>query len=320
MTDSQPKNTAAGGQTADPPEAAGMLSATDLAVASSLPLLLGLSWGLPERAWPRFCAAVSPLAVRMHTGDPAAAVETIRRTLGAWDLGTPPARILAQLSGEQILAILQLLRAYRPGGWSPAIRVAGWQHVEAAQACGKGLILWVGKTVYGDLVAKMAFHRAGLAVSHLSRASHGFSGTRFGVRVLNPIQTRVEDRYLRERVSLTAHGGRAALQILADRLAEGGAVSITVHRNAKRPVTALFLDGQVVLAPGAPVLARRTGATLLPVFAFRDPSDGLMLTVEAPLEVPDREDSAAVAVAQYAERLVPYVLKYPGQWSGWFHL
>ncbi len=43
----------------------------------------------------------------------------------------------------------------------------------------------------------MAFHRAGLAVSHLSRASHGFSGSRLGVRVLNPIHTKVEDRYLR---------------------------------------------------------------------------------------------------------------------------
>ena len=320
MTASQPNSAAAGGQTVDPPEAVGMLSATDLAVVSSLPLLLGLSWGLPEGAWPRLCAAVAPLAVRMHTGDPAAAVETIRRSLGGRDLGTPLARILAQLSGEQILAILQLLRTYRPGGWSPSIRLTGWQHVEAAQARGRGLILWVGKTVYGDLVAKIACYRAGLAVSHLSRASHGFSSSRFGVRVLNPIHTAVEDRYLRERVSLTVHGGRAAMQILANRLSGGGAVSIAVHSNTKRPVTAPFLEGQVVLSPGAPVLARRTGAALLPVFAFRDPSDGLTLTIEAPLEVPDREDSAAVAVAQYAERLTPYVLKYPGQWSGWFHL
>ncbi len=77
----------------------------------------------------------------MHAGDPAAAVETMRRTLGTRDLGVPPKRILAQLSGEQILAILQLLRAYRPGGWNPAIRLTGWQHVEAAQARGRGLIL-----------------------------------------------------------------------------------------------------------------------------------------------------------------------------------
>ncbi len=72
MTASQPHSATTGEQTAGQPAAAGMLSATDLAVFSSLPLLLGLSWGLPKRAWPRFCAAVAPFAVRMHVGDPAA--------------------------------------------------------------------------------------------------------------------------------------------------------------------------------------------------------------------------------------------------------
>ncbi len=119
MTASQPHSATTGEQTAGQPAAAGMLSATDLAVFSSLPLLLGLSWGLSERACARFCAAVAPFAVRMHAGDPAAAVETMRRTLGTRDLGVPPKRILAQLSGEQILAILQLLRAYRPAAGTP---------------------------------------------------------------------------------------------------------------------------------------------------------------------------------------------------------
>jgi lauroyl/myristoyl acyltransferase len=259
----------------------------------------------------------------MLSADPAATAAVIQRTLSARMTNLPPERILERLSGERILAILQLLRSYRPGGWNPPIRLHGTEHVEAALARGRGAILWVGMTVYADLVAKMAFHRAGFEVSHLSRASHGFSDSRFGARCLNPIQTRVEDRFLRQRVSLSSLGSRAALARLEERLAENGVVSVTVHRTARRPVAAPFLDGELVLAPGAAVLAQRSSAALLPVFAWRDEAEGLTIIIEAPLEVATDGDGRVLVeavVRDYAARLAPHVLSYPGQWTGWLHL
>jgi lauroyl/myristoyl acyltransferase len=300
-----------------------LVSSSDLAVLFSLPLLFAVSWLLPEGLWRRFCRAAGPLAAPMLAGDRAALLATMRRTLGDRLSERPGDSILNELAGEQVLTILQLLRDYRPGGWRPEIRLAGLAHLEAALARGRGAILWVGFTVYGDLVAKMAFHRARLAVSHLSRASHGFSGTRFGLRVLNPIQTAVEDRYLGERVLLAPSGAGAALNALAARLADNRVVTFTVHRNARRPMVVPFLDGEIVLAPGATLLAHKTGAALLPVFAVRDRAGGHDVTIEAPLEVP--RDLAKHEVAQgvgrdYARRLEPRVLAHPGQWRGWLHL
>lgn len=298
-------------------------STTDLAVFLGLPLLFTISWLVPERLWPRLCRRIGPLAVPMLAGDAPARVRLIRRTLGATRLKAAPKEILSELAGEQILSILQLLKGYRPGGWKPAIALSGKAHIEAALARGRGAILWVSYSVYGDLISKMAFHRAGLAVSHLSRASHGFSDTRFGARFLNRLQTAIEDRFIGERVSLTAKGATGALDHLRARLGDNRAVTFTVHRNAKRPATVPFMDGQLHLAPGAAVLARKTGAPLLPVFAFRDETGGLTVTVGAPLEMAEELPTEAVveqAARQYAAALDPYVRRYPGQWRGWLHL
>jgi lauroyl/myristoyl acyltransferase len=141
------------GTTAEPPAAAAV-SASDGAVLFGLPILLAISWALPEGIWPRFCGAVARLAVPMLSADPAATAAVIQQTLSARAPNLPPERILERLSGERILAILQLLRSYRPGGWNPPIRLRGTEHVEAALARGRGAILWVGMTVYADLVGR----------------------------------------------------------------------------------------------------------------------------------------------------------------------
>jgi predicted LPLAT superfamily acyltransferase len=46
------------------------------------------------------------------------------------------------------------------------------------------------------------------------------------------------------------------------------------------------------------------------------------VAVEPPLEMKSSSTSKAVeqAASQYAAGLEPYVLQYPGQWRGWFHL
>ena len=51
-----------------------------------------------------------------------------------------------------------------------------------------------------QLVSKMALHRAGYGLVHLSRSEHGYSSTIFGMRCLNPLRSRIESRYLAERV------------------------------------------------------------------------------------------------------------------------
>jgi lauroyl/myristoyl acyltransferase len=141
------------------------------------------------------------------------------------------------------------------------------------------------------------------------------------VRYLNRIQTRIEDRYIAERVLLPVTGQNAALRTLVKRLKANKVVSITGQRGSGRTVDARFLDGALPLAPGAPSLASMTGAKLLPVFAFRAADGAIEVTVGPEIEMRGpRESAIASAVQTFADRSAPYVLRMPGQWLSWVQL
>ena len=106
-------------------------------------------------------------------------------------------------------------------------------------------------------------------------------------------------------------------------LADNRVVTITVGAQAARPVTAPFMAGEVCVAPGAPVLAHETGASLLPVFPLREASGHITVTVGPPIVIEisvDRASAVAEAVRDYAARLEDAVADNPGQWLGWFDL
>ncbi len=299
------------------------VSGPDLATAVGLPFLFAIAWLVPVRFWEGFCRLVSPLVISNVTDDPAGVRAGIRQTIGGNSSFPAPGAILRQLAGEHVLSLLHLLRGYRPGGWAPAIRVDGVHHVETALAEGRGAVLWVGYTFGGDLIAKMAFRRSGLTVRHLSRPSHGFSATRFGVRFLNRVQTAIEDRYLESRILLDVDNPGPALAALGAYLDENGVVSITARRDAKRPIRMRFLDGWLNLAPGAPFLSARSGAPLLPVFAYRDRDGGFRVDILPPLTPsPDKPkpDALTEMAADYGPLLDRFVRRHPGQWIGWLHL
>lgn len=283
-------------------------------------MLIGLGWLVPERYWPGIARALSPLAVSGLTPDPRATEGLIRRTLGARQPAVSARDILRNMASEGILTFLQVLRSYRWDRWTPAVRIAHAERVTEALQAGRGVILWVAHGFHGRLGAKVAFRQAGLSVSHLSRPTHGFSSTRFGVRYLNRLQTAVEDRHLAERILLPLEGQNAALNVVVRRLRANRIVSVTALRGEARTVEAPFLDGRLLLAPGAPALAHMTGATVLPVFAFRGETGVVEVTVEPPIEIAadaPRDEAVVRAVRHYAAVLEPYVLRYPGQWLGW---
>jgi lauroyl/myristoyl acyltransferase len=301
-------------------------SATDLGVLIGAPFFTLPAWLLPERHWPRLCRALSPMAIGDLTRDPAASAAIMRKTLGTRLAEIDTRRLLGEMGAEGIYTFFQILKAYRPDGWVPPVRIVGFERVKAALERGKGAVLWVAHGFHGHLGAKVGFRRAGLSVVHLSTPAHGFSATRFGVRYLNCLQTRIEDRYIAERVMLPVdprdvRGQNAALQILIKRLRANGTVSITAQRGTGRTVAAPFLDGTLTLAPGAPMLAHMTGAALFPVFAFRAEDGCIEVTAEQPIEMHGaREAAVAEAVRSFAAASEPYVLRHPAQWLSWVQL
>lgn len=299
-----------------------MFSITDAGLVVGLPILLAIAWMVPERHWRAIARTLGPLAVSSLGRDVPSIIETIRRTLGALPLAGSARAILHGLAGERILTVLQALRSYRLDRPDPAVRIAGLRYVEEALQSGRGAVLWVAHSLHADLGAKAAFHRAGLRVAHLSTAEHGFSSTRFGMRYLNRFQTAAEDRHIALRILLPLDGPNGALHVAVRRLRDNGIVSITAHRGVNRPVEAPFLDRRLLLAPGGPALAYMTKATLLPVFAFRDETGIVDVTIEPPIETggASRDEAATLAIRRYAAILEPYVLRYPAQWLGWLNL
>ena len=61
---------------------------------------------------------------------------------------------------------------------------------------------------------------------------------------------------------------------------------------------------------------------LVPLFTVADGDARIVVTAEAPIPIGGggRRDAEQAAAAEYARRLEPYVLSYPGQWAAWPNL
>ncbi len=296
------------------------MDARDLRLLASMPFLAAASWCLPEASWIGLCRTLTRLGALLGGGDLARSAHVARVARGAALAQTPEACTQARTFNRH-LERLQLLRCYRPGGWHPPIVLEGREHVDAALAEGRGAILWVTPMVFSDLVTKLAFARAGYAVSHLSRTIHGFSDTKLGARLLNPIRTTIERRHLAERLVIGRDGligAEKPLAALAQRLAGNRMVSITVGDMGRRIGSTPFMSGSIPLATAPPWLALQTRAPLLPVFTVREADGGFLTRVEPPIpaaEAADRDQSIAVMHRSYTARLEPFLRRYPGQYD-----
>ena len=283
----------------------------DLAIlAGSLPL----SWLTPQRHWPRVARWLAILNIKVLGSRLGKGPDRIKA-----ELGRDPRELELEFRQHGYLEIIELLREHAPGGWRVPISLSGKEHIDAALAAGKGAILWFCPFMHGDLVFKRGLYEAGYALHHLSALTHGFSDTRFGLHVINPVKTAVEMRYLEERLVLDGKDSRPTLKALRDRLNANCLVSITAVHTGKRVAHAEMFGGKLRLATGAPHQAIRTGAALLPLFVV--PHDGgYQLCVEAPLLADADKDRVTEEdyVLAYAVVLERYVRRCPALWQGWF--
>lgn len=289
----------------------------DVLVTARLAILAALAWSLPPRWWAAVCRPWARLSVRLHSARTARQRERLRALFGPMTVNDAD-RLSASIVEAHHLSQLQLLRCHRIGGWRPHIDFVGRDHVTRALEAGKGAILWVSPTSYAMLVTKMALAREGFEVSHLSREQHGFSASRLGMRLLNPILTSVEERYLKERLVMSAEDSARALVALVQRLRSNQLVSMTVGPLGHRTHAVPLENGALWMAEGAPVLAFRTGAALLPVFTVRTADDSFATVVEPPLSTaPNLDRAAAVqaSLAGYVAVLERYLARWPEQFA-----
>ncbi len=304
-----------------------VFTGADVAILFELPLWTGVAWAAPESWWRRYARSRARLQGVLHGAGSRELVERVRLVDGV-----PPDSadsVIRQYHATRTLNRLQALRVHRPGEWRPAVSVEGLSHIDQGLERGRGVVLWVADFAFHRLVLKLALHRAGYAVSHLSGPRHGWSSSRFARRTLNGIQIGAELRFLDERVVMsdldlpTAHRVVGAMRELRRRLRNNGVVSVSALTSNWGPLIFPFSRGRIRLAGGPPSLSHASGAPLLPVFCVRDGTAGYRVVVEPPIRVDaglDRADAVRAAAAAYVDHLERYVVRYPGQWLGWRHL
>jgi predicted LPLAT superfamily acyltransferase len=288
----------------------------DAGMAAQLALAAGVSWVVPESLWLPLTRAAGRVEALLNS--PRSRAWPIDHQLGA-AIGCSARALALERASACHASRLYSLREYLPGRRSVPVRLDGIDELAGALAAGTGAVLWVSRFAWASLITKIGLHQAGFAVSHLSRPGHPFGDSAFRVRWLNPVWTRIEARFLRERIVLDPRAETAALRMLRRRLAEGGAVSITVGHEAVRTVGASVLGVPLRLSTGPMHLAVASGAPLIPVFSVRNGEGAFVVTLDAPLRVEagaERDTREHAIAAEYASRLEPWVRQYPGQWLG----
>jgi lauroyl/myristoyl acyltransferase len=298
------------------------MNATDLVRGAALLFVLGpVSWGIPPRCWRGGCGVAGELLGRLRERQHPGWGDIVLRGIGCRSIPFAPRSVRGRTFAHAIEAMMQLLRDYRPDGWQPDITLEGKERIDRALDRGRGIVLWVHR--FHSFVHFVALHRAGFRVCRASGLAHGqFYRSRFGRRWLNPIQTRVEDRYC-ERI-LIRQGSLSHLRELQQRLGRNAIVSTYFDQlDHTRNVELPFLEGRLSVATRAATLAAETGATLLPVFAVSDGPDRYRVIIGPPADgggTGNRRQAAEATAAAHVKQLETYALAYPDQWADWWRV
>ena len=268
---------------------------------------------LPERYWKTLAARLARLHVRVTQSDFARFSGACEQLFGITAKDLERGAVAASYE-ENMEAIREIL----PGSWHPRLSLVGRESLDAALQQSRGAILWISPLQHSDFVTKKALAEAGYSLNHLSAIDHPFSGSRFGVAMLNPIRLRAENRYLARRVRVVYGRAQPALAVLIQALKRNEIVSITAVDSGRSIEVPLF-GATLRLAAGAPMLALRTGATLLPVFTLSDKQGGYTVHIGPNISVSaNAEDPVSAMAARYALLLAPYIAQCPVAWKGWF--
>ena len=209
----------------------------------------------------------------------------------------------------------------------PAMVLVGAEHLRAAQAAGRGAVLWESGYFGRRNLAKQVLHREGFAVHQVHDWSHraGFAGDRdrswLRDGIVLPYFTAQELRFTAEVLELPGTSSLAFTRTLNDVLRRNAILCIAADvPHGRRLVTVPLCGEPKRFATGMVSLARAGGAPLLPLFCVREPDGRLRVVVEPPLAVDDggdREAAVEATVRGYAAVLETYIRRYPDQYRSW---
>jgi len=287
------------------------------------PILKFAAAAISEDRWADVAMRIERAKMRLGQPSPARYAPAIQQTLGLANVKEAEA-IAWRAAAGRTEHYIQVMKVMSATGWAPTMEVEGEEHLRAALARGKGAILWVAHFCFNTQVTKMALKAQGYRISHLSRPEHGFSKSKFGIRYLNPLRWNAELKYLDKRIVIDRAKRGGSLREAKAILEDNRIVSISAGAwEGRRVARGVMLNSRYTLATGAPDLAQRTGAALLPVVTTRVAGNGAFrVKIGKPLvaALEDNLEAIRTATAGFLAELEIAVLEYPDQWRGWKYL
>ena len=210
----------------------------------------------------------------------------------------------------RLLGEFSHLKRARPETLRQFITCEGLENLEAAQARGRGVILFTGHLGAWEL-SSFALSAFGYPMSFLVR------------RIDNPHVEALAER-TRTRFGNRSIDKKAAARPMLRILREGGTLGLLVDLNTL-PHEGVFVDFFGIPASttaSLATLALHTDAAVLPVFVPWDEERGrFVLRIDPPLEIEstgDKERDIQKLTAQFTSVIEHYVRRFPEQWL-WIH-
>ena len=201
-------------------------------------------------------------------------------------------------------------------GWPAEVRVTGLEHVRAAHAEGRGVVMWV-MGFLDQTALTLALDEAGYPVTFLSAQNHGIYSSRAPSRHLAaPILIRGAIRAHDRVVIIPDNGNKSYVKQLCSVLEQqNGTVGmkgdVTDHRGS---LEAPYRGHRARFPTGAPSLAFMTGSSLVTGAVLRHGTLEHEVVIDEPISVPrdsGRRQYLHGVVEEFAQRLERRVTAHP---------
>ena len=201
----------------------------------------------------------------------------------------------------QYLEVFQIPRLDR-ARFDAIVRVEGWEHFLCAERLGKGVIFGSAHLGPIALVGQILMQRGYTLTLPAEKTNSEF------------MQAVNRARQAQGLVLVPVDSALGIHRVIRD----GGVLGILADRAVTGVGERVEFFGRPALLPSAQVaLALRTGAALVPAFAWRE--NGLLVArIEEPLELVstgDRDTDVRAGVRRFAARLESYIREHPEQWT-----